>query len=94
MLGLEGKFINLPVCEWETVTAYQSFHRYVSTVKVVNDPAERSIKMCSDIMQKITKSEESRKSLLQVIEQHRNVVKGTNKKNLLQSLMQLNNNNN
>ena len=83
MLDLEGKFLDLPVCEWKTNAEYQSFHRYVSTVKVVNDPAERSIKMCTDIMQKITKSEESRKNLLQVIEQHRNVVKGTSKNNLL-----------
>ena len=53
MLVIEGKFLNLPMCEWKTDNEYQSFHPYVSTEKVVNDPAV---------------SKDNRKGLLQVIE--------------------------
>ena len=74
MLGLEGTFLSLPVCEWESNSEYVLFHQYVSTVKVVNDPAERSIKMCSDVMQKITRCETKSKNLLQVMEKHRDIV--------------------
>ena len=94
MLGLKGTFLGLPVCEWETNSDYVLFHQYVSTVKVVNDPAERSIKMCSDIIQKITRCEKKRKNLLQVMERHREVVQDTKKKSLLLSLSELSNNNN
>ena len=77
MLGLEGTFLSLPVCEWESNSEYTLFRQYVS---IVNDPAEKSIKMCFDAMQKITRFLTSRKNLLQVMEKHMDILQDTKRR--------------
>ena len=41
------------------------------TVKVVNDAAERGIKLASDYAQSLTKDSEMKKKILQTVEWHR-----------------------
>ena len=92
-LNISGNFLELPVCEWKNSLEFQKFDRYVSTIKVVNDIAERGIKLCSEVIKK-TKSEETRKNLLHVIENHRHTVNSISKQSMLEGLAKLGANNN
>ena len=93
-LHIVGSFLHLPVCQWEADEEYDHLKTYVSTVKVVNDAAERGIKLCSDIIKKMTKNEGTRNDLCQVIENHRHTVVSKGKNNMLQELIVLGSNNN
>ena len=88
-LELSASFLKLPVCEWDTNMEYG----YVSTIKVVNDAAERGIKLCSDIIYK-GRNETARNDMMQVIEYHRRTVKSKRKTNMLEELGMLTSNNN
>ena len=72
---------------------FQRLDSYVSTVKVVNDIAERGVKLCTEVIQK-TGSEETRKYLLHVIENHRHTVSGKSKRSMLEELAKLGDSNN
>ena len=43
----------------------------MTTVKVVNDAAERGIKLASDYVQSLTKDSDVRQKLFQTVEYHR-----------------------
>ena len=92
-LHISGSFLELPVCEWENAPEFLRLDSYVSTVKVVNDIAERGIKLCTEVIQK-TGSEDMRKDLLHVIENHRHTVSSTTKRSMLEELARLGENNN
>ena len=92
-LDISGSFLELPVCEWENDPEFQRLDSYVSTVKVVNDIAERGIKLCTEVIRK-TGSEDMRKDLIHVIENHRHIVGSTTKRSMLEELKQLGANNN
>ena len=51
----------------------------MTTVKVVNDAAERGIKLASDYVQTLTKDSEVRQKILQAVEWHRNKKANTKK---------------
>jgi len=45
---------------------YNNAREIISSIKVVNDTAERNVKLMEDFNQKITKNEEQKQFLLQV----------------------------
>ena len=51
----------------------------LNKLKVVNDPAERAIKLCTDLTSILTKDEQNRQEL-QVVEEHRRRVSCISKK--------------
>ena len=51
----------------------------MTTVKVVNDAAERGIKLASDYVQSLTKDSEVRQKIFQAVEWHRNKKADTKK---------------
>ena len=57
ILSQDGSWLELPPQDWAKSLDYQKFEQYVATVKVVNDPAERAIKLCTDYIQHLTKSD-------------------------------------
>ena len=56
---------------------------FVETVKVVNDPAERGVKMIEDFMNTV-KDEKQRQELLQVVENNRKKLASFKKSSLIQ----------
>ena len=44
---------------------------FVSNLKIVNDAAERGVKLNQDYAAILTENEEQRRSLLQIVEKHR-----------------------
>lgn len=65
------EWLSKPYSEWESHNGYTKLCCFVKNCKVVNDIAERGIKLISDFAHK-THNEDQRQCLLQVVESHRN----------------------
>ena len=79
ILRLEGHWLNQPAAQWKDIPEFLKFEEYVVHTKVVNDTAERAIKLWSDYLNILTTDEMKREGLVQVVEDHRKRVKGRNK---------------
>jgi len=64
-------WLSKPVDQWHLNPAFQITENFVRTVKVVNDAAERGIKLITDFAQIITTDPEQQSALLQGVENHR-----------------------
>jgi len=67
---------------WLDDPQYQAVAAFVQTVKVTNDVAERGVKMITDYLDVLTKNDETRQQLLQVVELHRQKFADFRKKTL------------
>jgi hypothetical protein len=72
------KILNLPVdflendpSEWGNQETYRQGQEVARSVKVVNDLAERGVALMQEFNASITRNEEQRQFLLQVVEAHR-----------------------
>ena len=70
-LGSNGEWLYSDVGAWQENDEYLRIKSFVQTVKVVNDPAERAVKLSTECSVVITDDEEQRSALMQAIEQHR-----------------------
>ena len=73
ILKTEPDWLKLPVAEWKDSQDFCKFLNYVSHVKVVNDTAERGVKLWSDYIHILTKDEIKREGLAQEVEEHSNI---------------------
>ena len=73
--------MQLPPHTWEKFEDFRVFKEYVDNVKVVNDLAERGIKLISDFIH-MAKDEEQVQALLQCVEHHRDLFPNYNKDTL------------
>ena len=71
ILRVEADWLTWPLDKWEESEDYQKARQFVMTVKVVNDAAERGIKLASDYVQSLTKDSEVRQEIFQTVEWHR-----------------------
>ena len=55
ILKVKADWLTWPLNEWEESEDYRKVRKFVMTVKVVNDAAERGIKLASDYAQSLTK---------------------------------------
>ncbi|XP_025420329.1 uncharacterized protein LOC112690518 [Sipha flava] len=56
---------------WKTTTEYKEAKNIISTLKVVNDSAERSVKLMEEFNDKFTKQEEQKQYMLQIVQDYR-----------------------
>ena len=63
--------IYIPVDSWEDSKDYIIAKTFVLIVKTTNDLAERAIKMATDYAQILTKDEDTRRRIIQGVEDHR-----------------------
>ena len=82
ILGLKHSWLSEKVEMWDNDPDFLEAQMFVRSVKVVNDPAERGIKLISDFIGNLTKNELSRQDLLQVVEFHRRMFPDTLKNTL------------
>lgn len=61
---------------------YIEAKKVIDSLKVVNDVAERSVALMTSFNDSITKDEDEKQRLLQVVENHRKTVPDTNKQTL------------
>jgi hypothetical protein len=71
ILGLSQDFLEHHPTEWRNHEAFQKNQDVVKSVKVVNDLAERGVALIQEFNASITRNEEQKQYLLQVVEEHR-----------------------
>ena len=59
--------------------SYKEMEIFVKNILITNDAAERGIKMISDYANSLTKDNQDRENLLQLVEQHRKEYPDQNK---------------
>ena len=70
-MKLESSFIDLPVESWNKDEGFKAAETVVKNLKVVNDAAERGIKLCIAFLLKAKKNE-TFQNIVQVVENNRN----------------------
>lgn len=80
-LKLDTSFLSVDPTEWKDRPDFSSALQTVKALRVVNDCAERAVKLATDFNQALTRDEEQRQLLFQVVEYHRNKVTEPLKKN-------------
>lgn len=80
MLKIDKSFLIQPVEAWPTNTSYQSAKSVISSLKVVNDCAERGVKLGADFL-KSAKIEKRYQDVLQTVENDRKMIHNLRKRN-------------
>lgn len=71
-LGLNADFLTQADPDtWQTLEEFQLTKKYVNSLAVVNDRAERAVKLMQDFNSSITTNEEQKQYLLLVVSGHR-----------------------
>ena len=81
-LNVGTQWLAKPASEWQLDPDFLATESFVQTVKVVNDAAERGVKLISDFANIITSDPEQRAALLQGVEEHHHQYKDFDKKTL------------
>jgi hypothetical protein len=68
---LNKDFLRKSISDWSTDEGYNEGKNIVKKIKVVNDAAERGVKLIEDYNAKLTKDESQKQFLLQVVENYR-----------------------
>ena len=76
-------WMQAPITCWNKMNGYNKIEEIVRSMEIVNDCAERGIKLITDFKD-VTKNEQQTQYLLQVIEDHRSHTKSLLKKDLCQ----------
>ena len=71
-LNLPREFLTAAVDTWVERDDFKASCKIIRALGVVNDTAERAIKLATDYNEVLTKNEEQRQLLYQVVEYHRN----------------------
>ena len=80
-LGLDLNFLEHNVDSWEELSSYQEALKAVKHLKVVNDAAERGVKLTADFMG-VAKKEEKFQKILQMVENDRKLVPNQRKRHV------------
>ena len=70
ILGIDSNFMKKPVEEWCGISSYVMNQEVINSLRVVNDAAERGVKLCSDFISSAQK-EAKLQHILQVLENRR-----------------------
>ena len=74
LLGHNADWLKQSPAEWAKDEEFNEANTILRNLKVVNDPAERAIKMITEYASSITHNEEEKQYLLQIVENHRNLI--------------------
>ena len=66
-----SSFTDVDPTEWKHLADYQAAVDYVNCLNVTNDFVERGVALMQEFNSAITKDEDQKQYLLQVVEQHR-----------------------
>ena len=82
---LNTEFLDKDPAEWVNDQSFSSSQQVLLAIAVVNDFAERGVALIQDYNKVLTKDEQQRQYLLQVVEWHRRQFHGARKQDILQS---------
>ncbi|XP_025831548.1 uncharacterized protein LOC112904792 [Agrilus planipennis] len=72
-LQIDDSFLQEDVSTWKQNSAFLEAKRRISRLRVVNDTAERAVKLMQDFNGHITAEEEQKQFLLRCVQEHRNL---------------------
>ena len=72
--------------KWDDLPEYRTARSTVAALKVINDAAERGVKLVSDYTKVITRNEDQLQYLLQMVESHRRKFPDMRKTTVLKGL--------
>ena len=82
ILQLPWDWLKVTPQDWENFPSYQEARTFVRTCKVVNDAAERGIKLVTDYTKILTVNGEMRKKILITVDRNRKMFPDMKKKTL------------
>ena len=81
ILNINSSFLREPVTEWHKNEDFLASKNVVSSLSVVNNSAERGVKLCSDFVG-TSKKENKFQDIIQVVENNRNMLPNQRKRHL------------
>jgi len=82
LLQLDTAFLDSPVTSWSDLPSYCTAKDIISSLTVVNDSAERGVALATTFNSTITKQEEQKQFLFQIVESHRKLCPDATRKYL------------
>ena len=73
-MNFDKSRLSLPVNDWKNHEGFKEIESFVRNILVVNDTAERGIKLISDYANCLTKNASERQEILQLVEYHRSTL--------------------
>ena len=89
ILGLSHEFLQVDPSDWEFQPEYQESKRLVLSLKVINDLAERGVALIQEFNSSLTRNQEQKQYLLQVVENHRKKFSAPTKSSAVDAKLQL-----
>ena len=86
ILQLSDALLELPPEQWKENSDYVTSEQIVSSLTVVNDSADRGVKLIQDYNSLLTKNEEQKQYLLQAVQEHHHKFPDSKKGTLLLGL--------
>lgn len=83
---LSISFLNLDPRFWEENAEYKASAGMVQKLKVVNDAAERGVKLISDYANILTKDEDQKQAILQTVSEYRKLFPNVTKETMAKKL--------
>ena len=77
-LGYKKDFLALPVETWNDNNSFKEMNNYVTNLLVINDAGERGVRLITEYIDILTKSDDTRTYLLQVVERNRKIFSDVN----------------
>ena len=71
ILDLPHSFLEMSPETWSSNNEYKHAEKVVTNLKVVNDTAERGVKLIQDFNEVLCRKEDQKQFLLQVVQEHR-----------------------
>lgn len=87
ILKINDTFLQLPAETWGDNDDYLQGKSCIRNLRVVNDTAERGVKLFEDYNTILTKNEEEKQFILQVVEHNRKIVSTETSKKALTNLI-------
>lgn len=85
---IDHSFLDSDVSEWKSKKNYQHGLEVLKNLTVVNDVAERGIKLITDYNDRLTHNEDQKQFILQVVADYQRNYPNANKETLLRPLKQ------
>lgn len=85
LLELSPDFLNIEPEQWAENDSYKTCFEIVKNIKCVNDIAERAIALIQKYNRTLTKNEEHKQFILQVVQLHRQQYPNCNKLNFIKN---------
>lgn len=85
-LDVTDSFLKEKVENWGGMEEYSRIRRRVTKLAVVNDNAERGIALIKSFNSKLSRDEEQKQCILQLVEHHRKIFKSPNKADVIEGM--------